>query len=88
MPFTGSDICKVSTFLWCLYPRSDSVLFLLDPVRRPFSAPFTIVRVFMPSRLAIFIPPLGVFLERGCHADFVCSIFSNGNVILTSLRRA
>jgi hypothetical protein len=27
------------------------------------------------DRLAIFVPPLGVFLERGCGADFVCSFF-------------
>jgi uncharacterized membrane protein YqaE (UPF0057 family) len=24
--------------------------------------------------LAIFLPPVGVFLERGCHADFFINI--------------
>ncbi|KAH7132664.1 hypothetical protein B0J11DRAFT_522254 [Dendryphion nanum] len=35
--------------------------------------PFTasdIIKIFF----AIFIPPLGVFLERGCNADFLINI--------------
>ncbi|KAH9997228.1 hypothetical protein BJV77DRAFT_984029 [Russula vinacea] len=33
-----------------------------------------IINLHAVARLAIFIPPLGVFLERGCHADFFINI--------------
>ncbi|EIM90143.1 uncharacterized protein STEHIDRAFT_51974 [Stereum hirsutum FP-91666 SS1] len=37
-----------------------------------------ICKVFFSSfSLAIFLPPLGVFLERGCNADFVSASGSN-----------
>ena len=74
MPFTGSDICKVRIFRSAaLSPR------LLSPFRSCASSLplfyFLLSTFYASISFAIFIPPLGVFLERGCHADFVCSSF-------------
>ena len=82
MPFTGSDICKVSVIfpsmkISGLFPRLHRICCCccLDLVRlRPplFFFYCSLSTFWTFDRLAIFIPPLGVFLERGCHADFVC----------------
>ncbi|KAH9901064.1 hypothetical protein C8Q73DRAFT_636197 [Cubamyces lactineus] len=76
MPFTGSDICKVRP------------LFAFHPCARVYSAPSprsctylnspqsTVLNIPDPPcySLAILLPPLGVFLERGCNADFLINI--------------
>ncbi|KAI0306524.1 hypothetical protein B0F90DRAFT_766810 [Multifurca ochricompacta] len=58
MAVTGSDICKVC-FLFYL-----SVLYFL----------LTTFATFLQIFFAIFVPPVGVFLERGCNADFLINI--------------
>ncbi len=42
------------------------------PLNRPLT-PLTVFQII----LAIFLPPLGVFLERGCGADFVRPLSSH-----------
>ena len=92
MPFTGSDICKVCIYfrVLCfhrLFPCLHCLLSRSCTSRRSPFAPFYCsysVCFYAFDRLAIFIPPLGVFLERGCHADFVCSPFS---LVMQSCRK-
>ena len=88
MAFTASDICKVRTTTPPLLTHKTYSLYSL-----PTS--FQIMSVYkysFPQRLltpvpldsfAIFLPPVGVFLERGCNADFV-SIFLTLPVLTNS----
>ena len=66
MAFTASDICKVS------FRRQFSPpLLLLDFPLHPSS---TVANLFPQIIFAVLLPPLGVFLERGCNADFCINI--------------
>ena len=92
MAFTASDICKVRTTTPPLHTHKTYPLYSL-----PTS--FQIMSVYkysFPQRLltpvpldsfAIFLPPVGVFLERGCNADFVSVFFTRSHKFaLTVLR--
>ena len=68
MAFTGSDICKV-----CLI---HSFLLSLSHSYHRRSCQYTFLLLvdhshFLFVSLAIVLPPLGVFFERGCNADLV-----------------
>lgn len=86
MPFTGSDICKVraAPFPFILLSAYQSFLFSFGRFCTSSRAPrpargFSHLDAFSLRlhSLAIFLPPLGVFLERGCNADFVRPPTSN-----------
>ena len=88
MPFTGSDICKVRIYdLRLLIDNTDG--WSLARCRSctskyPSYRPKTCVPDQCPfllnfSSFAIILPPVGVFLERGCNADFLI------NILLVSL---
>ena len=84
-PIPSSAYSRLSS---CLSPALTSArcvllsryVFLLDAdrsvdyVRAPPRRPATFHIPDTPSSFAILLPPLGVFLERGCNADFLINI--------------
>ncbi|PAV23632.1 stress response RCI [Pyrrhoderma noxium] len=58
MPFTTSDLCKIMYVFSILHILSGFLAFASN----------------CSNSIAIFIPPLGVFLERGCNVDFLINI--------------
>ena len=49
-------------------------MFPIDIVRRLAATMFVLVTDVDLSSFAILLPPVGVFLERGCNADFLINI--------------
>ncbi len=71
MAVTGSDICKVRdlTYIHNNFNRNLQSLQIMFVHSCQVTSFCSLTLIFS---CAVFIPPVGVFLERGCHADLVC----------------
>lgn len=73
MAFTASDICKVSFSLTSSHPTS--LTSNHTDLVRPLEPELVLdKRVSFFVSFAIFIPPVGVALEKGCGVDFCINI--------------